>query len=238
MTEQLPPDRDELWAQEQAASIVRSQQKRAADRRLVVIIILIAVAVAAIYPSLIGIGPFGIKSFRAESVHLWVYNTTEQTTHVETSYGAPLAHEHVLELAPMGIGHLYLKAGRRRLKIETRGGTEKDSFNLSNDTIITTGDRTCYAVFDMSNFYDESKPADSDITLVDRVTAGTRMYVSTADTLVVPRQAMPRRAIGTVHWVEDFDCSLLAPEEEDTLMMRARVKLETREETLQEAMQR
>lgn len=236
MTDKPTPNQDEAWAQEQEASIARSQKKRAADRRLAAIIVVVAIAIAALYPALIGIGPFGVKSFRAESVHLWVYNTTEKTAHVETAYRAPLAHVHELQIAPMEINRLFLKAGQRRLKIVAGDVTEKSHFDLTNDTFITIGDSTCYAVFDVTNFYSEAMPEDDDITLVERIPAGTRMYVSKADTLVFPRQSMPRRAFGEVHWAEDFDCGLLAPEQEDTLMMRARVKLETREEAVQEAL--
>src|SRR5690554_1506041 len=151
MTDKPTPNQDEAWAQEQDASIARSQKKRAADRRLAAIIVVVAIAIAALYPALIGIGPSGAKSFRAESVHLWVDNTTEKTAHVDTAYRARLAHVHDLQIAPIGTNPLFVKAGAGGLNIVAGDVTDKGRFALSSDAFITLGDSACYAVFGVAD---------------------------------------------------------------------------------------
>lgn len=238
MAPTTPPSSDELWAQEQEDSIRRNQAKRRADKRLWAIVVAIALTVGALYPALIGIGPFGIKSFRAEAVQLWVYNTTEGSVGVETAFRAPLAYHHQIQIVPMGVERFFLKTGKRTLLVHQGGETTRTPFELTNHTIVTIGQQTCYAAFDVTDFYDEAKSHDADLRLVERIPAGTFIYTAKADSIVVPRQAMPRRAFGSIHWIEDFDCSLLDPAQEELLMMRARVKLEAREEAMQEALQR
>src|SRR5690625_88497 len=234
------PDNDDLrWQQEQDAAFERKKRKEKADRRLWIGIILGSFAVAAIYPALIGIGPFGIQSVRADTVSVWVYNTTEHTADVDIAYNAPLAFHHQETLPPYGIERLLMKAGKRTLKITQNDQTQSASIDVQHPTLFTLGQKTCYAVFDVSEFYHGNpKGQEPDLRLVETLPAGTFMYQSSANVMVVPRQALPSQVNGSIHWVEDFGCDLLRDDQRDTLLLRARMKLEERQAALEAAQQR
>lgn len=231
------PDNDDLrWQQEQEASFERKRRKEKADRLLWIGIIGAALAMVVIYPALIGIGPFGIKSIRADTIPIWVYNTTEHTTDVDMAYNAPLAFHHKDNIPPYGIQRMMMKAGERTLIITHSDTSDTVRLDLQHPTLLTLGKETCYAAFDVGEFYHGTDEGEPELRLVDTIPAGTFMYQSPADVMVVPRQALPQRVHGTIHWVEDFGCELIQDEQRDTLLLRARMKLEERQAALKEAM--
>lgn len=234
------PDNDDLrWHQEQEAAFERKKRKDKSDRRLWIGIIVAAFAVAGIYPALIGIGPFGVQSVRADTVPVWVYNTTEHTTDVDIAYNAPLAFHHKETLPPYGIERMLLKAGRRTLTIHQDQRADQTAIDVQHPTLFTLGNKTCYAVFDVSEFYHGNPDGNEpDLRLVETLPAGTFMYQSPADVMVVPRQALPSKVNGSIHWVEDFGCDLIQDDQRDTLHLRARMKLEERQAALEAAQQR
>lgn len=231
------PDNDDLrWQQEQEASFERKRKKEKADRVLWLGIISAALAIVVIYPALIGIGPFGIKSIRADTIPIWVYNTTEHTTDIDVAYNAPLAFHHQENIPPYGIERMMMKAGMRTLKVTHNEQTETMRLDLQHPTLLTLGKKTCYAAFDVGEFYHGTDEGEPELRLVQTIPAGTFMYESTADVMVVPRQALPQRVHGTIHWVEDFGCELIEERHHDTLLLRARMKLEERQAALEEAL--
>lgn len=234
------PDNDDLrWQQEQEAAFERKKKKERSERRLWIAILTVAVAVAAIYPALIGIGPFGIQSVRSATVAVWVYNTTEHTTDVDIAYNAPLAFHHQESIPPYGIQRLMLNAGKRTLTLSHKDITSDIQVDIQHPTLFTLGNRTCYAVFDVGEFYHGNPQGNEpDLRFIETIPAGTFMYQSRADVMVVPRQALPSKVNGSIHWVEDFGCDLMDDDQRDTLLLRARMKLEERQAALEEAQRR
>lgn len=234
------PDNDDLrWQQEQEAAFERKKKKDASERRLWIAILTIAVAVAAIYPALIGIGPFGIQSVRSPTVPVWIYNTTEHTTDVDIAYNAPLAFHHQETIPPYGIQRMMMNAGKRKLTLSHSDTSTTTQVDIQHPALFTLGKKTCYAVFDVSEFYHGNREGkDPDLRLVETIPAGTFMYQSSANVMVVPRQALPSQVNGSIHWVEDFGCDLLQDDQRDTLLLRARMKLEERQAALEEAQRR
>lgn len=231
------PDKDDLrWQQEQEASFERKRLKEKSDRLLWLGIVGVAVLIVFIYPVLMGIGPFGIKSIRADTKSIWVYNTTEHSADVDVAYNAPLSFHHKENIPPYGIQRLMMKAGQRTFTVTQNNDERTTRINLQHPTLITLGKRTCYAAFDVSEFYHGTDQGEPELRLVHTIPAGTFMYESPSDVMVVPRQALPQRVQGTIHWVEDFGCDLIQEGQEATLLLRARMKLEERQAALNEAM--
>lgn len=195
-------------------------------------------ALGAIGPALIGIGPFGLTGCNAQGINVWVYNPTGTPATMTARYRAPLAHTYELHVEPMGIGRIFMDSGTRAVEVKAGSYHVERDIDFTNHALLSIGGATCFAVFDMSAFYDEAQRQPETLPLVARIPAEQDLYISDANVLIAPRQNMPRRAGGVVHWVEDFDCSLLAPEHEDVLLMRAQTKLENRENELQDAQQR
>lgn len=236
MSERTPDQDDLRWQQEQDAAFERKKNTEKSERRLWIGIILAAFAVVAIYPALIGIGPFGIASVRADTVPVWIYNTTEHTTDVDLAYNAPLAFHHQETIPPYGIQRMLMKAGKRTLTLTQNNHADAHPLDVQHPTLITLGDQTCYAVFDVTAFYQGEE--DADLQLVETIPAGTFVYESSANVMVVPRQALPHQVSGNIHWVEDFGCDLIQEDQRDTLLLRARMKLEERQAALEKAQQR
>lgn len=236
MSEPTPDNDDLRWQQEQEASFERKRKKEKTDRMLWIGILVAAFAVVAIYPALIGVGPFGIKSIRADTVAVWVYNTTEHTADVDLAYNAPLAFHHEENIAPYGIQRLMMKAGKRSFTFTQRETPKTVNLHITSPTLFTLGKDTCYAVFDVGEFYHGAEQGEAELKLVQTIPAGTFMYESPADVMVVPRQALPQKAQGSIHWVEDFGCQLIEDGQRPTLLLRARMKLEERQAALEEAM--
>lgn len=229
---------DDAWAQEQENSILRTQERRRTERKMMAITGVVILLIIAIAPMLFGIGLFGLHSCQAERVQVWVYNTTDSPVGVRISVPAPLGSVSEAQIEAQGIQRIFFSSGTRNLEVTNAQGERREEvLELKSHTVITTGENTCYAVFDVTSFYHEQITEQAEMSLVERVPAGTFIYSTTATTLVVPRQAMPRRAAGAVHWLEDFDCSLLEPENEAELMLVAYAKLETREEAFQERLE-
>ncbi len=232
------PTEEELsWQAEQEAGFQRRRRQAARNRFLLLFLAALLLALTAIVPLLMGVGIFGLSSFKATEKALWVYNTTDTEASVDIAYEAPLAIHYTETLAPYAITHTRLKTGHRVIRTTVHGAETSHRVTLTHPTIVTLGSETCLAVFDMTPFYHRSQFEDPSLKLVDTIEAGTAVYQVQADGMVVPRQAMPRNVNGTIHWVEDFGCDLLKEENRDVLMMRARQKLEEREDALQKQME-
>lgn len=238
MSEHTPPTGDDPWIQEQEDSFQRAREAKARERRGFLAFAGVLVILGAVVPSLFGFGAFGLKSCGDERVQVWFYNPTNETVSARLAIPAPLGVEAHQSIPPDGIRQIYFRTGERTLELQSPSGFhEQHEISLQRQSVVTFGEETCYALFDMTNFYQDQGVVAADLALIDRIPAGTRIYTSQSDTFVVPRQAMPRRGFGSVHWLEDFDCALMAPELEDELLMLARVRMEEREESVQEAAQ-
>lgn len=238
MSEHKPPTGDDPWVQDQEDSFQRAREAKTRERRSYLIFVSALLILAGVVPALFGFGAFGLKSCGDERVQVWFYNPTDESVSVRLAIPAPLGVEALETIPPDGIRQLYFRTGERTLDVHTPDGAkERHNISLQRKTVVTFGDKTCYALFDMTAFYKDQSVEATDLTLLERIPAGTLIYTTEADTFVVPRQSMPRRGVGTVHWMEDFDCGLLEPDLEDELLMLARVRMEEREGAVQQAIQ-
>lgn len=229
---------DDVWAQEQEDSIERGKVQRRRNNRFALALLALFLVLGASGPAVIGLGPFGLNSCNAQGINVWVYNPTSTPATMTARYRAPLAHTYAMDVEPMGIGRLFFDTGTRAVEVKAGSYSLSREIAFTNHALITVGGATCFAVFDMSAFYDDARRQPDTLEIIARIPAGQDLYISDANVLIAPRQNMPRRAGGVVHWVEDFDCGLMDPSAEDVLLMRAQTKLENREQELQDAQPR
>lgn len=217
------------WSNDADDSIARIAQARKQQQRLAQIGGALLLAAIAVVPMLFGNGLFGLSACGRDDVNLWIYNTTDAPVEVTLRRDAIIASSEAHALDAYGTVTLFTSAGKRSVTIQNQGADETLTLDLQRPTLLSVGSTLCYAVLDITELYNKESAAQPAFRVVDRIPAGQSIYESSAQTFIPPRARMPRTAQSPVHWAEDFDCALLAPEMEETLMLRAQTKLIERE---------
>ncbi len=199
--------------------------------RLIALVALVITAIG-ILPWLIGFGFLGSRLVFSKKVTIYAINTSTETRLAWVEMPGPFAGRSArTELAPNSLQRLTSLSGRFDLVLADDDGAEleRTSLNARDDIFYNPLGEACLAVFDLTPFYGNPN-APEEIPILDRIPQGTAIYEITADTLVLPRRLNPQRAAGAVHWIEDFGCDLLEPDQAGYLEMRAALKLQERYE--------
>lgn len=210
--------------------IEKIREARKKERKMWLAVGGVIVALIGLLPIAFGVGPFGIGVMGKDQINVWIYNTTiEDDVEAAIRRKAPLASEDRFTLGAYETTSTFIPTGARELTTTVAGKTETFDVAFRNHTFLSVGGALCYAVFDITEMYNEAAATQPAFSVVDRIAQGQVVYESKARTMVPPRARMPKTAHSPVHWVEDFDCGLLAPELEDVLKLRAQATLQARE---------
>jgi len=186
------------------------------------------VAFLALAPMLLGAGPFGLRFITSSSVPVHVLNTSGQNLTIEVPFATPLESPGGTFLSTNSLsGPITLRA------IDESGEVvEEVEVDARGEVIYNVLGSECLAVMDASTYYGADGPG---LVVVDRITQDTRVYVTEADTVILPRRTMPDQAEGEVHWIEPINCETLDPSREEELLMWAEFRLRQRRERLEDA---
>lgn len=220
---------EEDYQHEQDAALERARANRKRRNVAFGIGTIVILLIWGVMPTLFGQGVFGIRACNSQTVTLWMYNPTSETLRVEVGRVGPLAGAYVEEEIPaLGIGHHQVVSGEHELRWSVGdGGAEQQRVTIDNDLMLNAGE-ACFAVFDISAIYTDGGVAPDHFPIVARVPADQRVYSFEGYTNVGPRQLLPTRSRPPVHWIEDFDCALLEPENEELLQIRAMTTIDIR----------
>jgi hypothetical protein len=186
------------------------------------------IAVLAIAPMALGAGPFGLRFITSVSVPVHVLNTSGQDLTIEVPFATPLESPGGTFLSTNSL------SGPITLQAVAADGTivEEVDIEARGQVIYNVLGSECLAVMDASTYYGAEGPG---LVVVDRITQDMRVYVTEADTVILPRRTMPDQAEGVVHWIEPINCETLDPAREDELLMWAEFRLRQRRERLEDA---
>lgn len=189
------------------------------------------IAALALIPMAIGFGPFGLRVITSKEIPVHVLNLSGGDVSIRLSFASDS------DVTAGTMETLETLAGP--ITIETLGpnGETLESLDVDADGPIfyNVGGGRCFAVFDISTFYDGESQVEENMTVVARLGEETRLHVFDADTVVLPRRVAPDQAMGVVHWLEPVGCGLLDPEEEPYLIGTSLVRLQQRRENYEEA---
>lgn len=214
---------------EAADPIARIAHARRQQRKLWTGLAVGILLLAALLPMGFGLGPFALGNAGKDEIQVWYYNTTDQPATIGISRIAPFASPTLTELGPYDTHFFTTHTGTWALTLTGAGATQTQEVELKSHTIVSHGSQLCYAVFDISQLYNEAAAQVPAFTVIDRIRPETSVYQTSAQTLVPPRARMPKIGQTPVHWVEDFDCGLLDPSLEEALKIRAQTILMERE---------
>lgn len=194
--------------------------------RNLVLTIAAFLVLAGIGPMFFGAGPFGHRLLFGKDVQIQVFNLSDRDTLVKVSFGPEI-------LVRAGTREA-VKSVSGPIEIETRTTDgaliETQQLEAEGDFMYSVEGRGCFAVFDITSFYNPDAPP---MTLVDRKFAGEPFKRIYADTFVPPRRPVPDNARGVVHWFEIANCDMLEPGNEAELTNYYQFRLQERRERLE-----
>lgn len=189
------------------------------------------IAALALIPMAIGFGPFGLRVITSKEIPVHVLNLSGEDVTIALSFASEA------QVVAGTMDSLETLAGPVSLESRSLDGEVMESITLdaTGPVFYNVGGGRCFAVFDISAFYDGESEVEENMTVVARLGEETRIHVFEADTVVLPRRVAPDQAIGVVHWLEPVGCGLLDPEEEPYLIGTSLVRLQQRRENYEEA---
>jgi hemin uptake protein HemP len=232
---------DAMDPEETLADVEREyRRKQRRTRWLTALIFTAFLGLTGLIPWLFGYGFLGMALFSENDVKLHVMNSTHRPAVATVTRASGLfpASEQ-FDVGPRQIKSFGLLGGDVEITMEHHGETliDRQSFDLTNDLFVTADPSLCFAVFDLEPLYTgEALPGE--LPIVARFGPDELTYPITSDAVVLPRKVHPDRKVGTLHWIEDFSCDTVDPENETILQEVALNTLTMRQQRLQEARER
>ncbi|MFT6628568.1 MAG: hypothetical protein ACJA1R_001830 [Flavobacteriales bacterium] len=193
--------------------------------------LLIGAAVAlfaiAAAPAMLGFGWFGARLLTSDEIDVYVLNTSGQDLDVALPFAS------VARVPGGTLQTLQTLTGEITIEALSTSGESLEMLevNATGPVFYNALGSECLVVFDVTDFYG----GEANLTIVRRVSQEERIIVLDADTVVLPRRALPSQAIGTVHWVDVVGCALMDPEYEEDLLQRSLFRIQQRREAQQQA---